>query len=153
TDVISAGIERSLPYRRGADLWIYREEMKRISSYEASIAPRFDECWVISDAERRYLGALAPRANVCVIPNGVAAEPLRCEGARERAKLVFFGFHEVFHNRDAVRFLVEKILPRVRAAIPDATLDITGKGAESLGRWARGPGVRIIGYVPRLEEV
>jgi polysaccharide biosynthesis protein PslH len=153
TDVISAGIERSLPYRRGADLWIYREEMKRISTYEASIAPRFDECWVISDAERRVLAALAPEANVRVIPNGFPTEPLGAGSERERAKLVFFGFHEVFHNRDAVRFLVEEIFPRVRASVPDATLDITGKGAESLGRWVRRPGVRVVGYVPRLEEV
>src|SRR5215510_2897640 len=43
TDVISAGIERSLPYRRGVDLWVYREEMRRIRRYEASIAPRFHE--------------------------------------------------------------------------------------------------------------
>ena len=77
TDVISAGIERSLPYRSGPDLWIYREEMRRIGRYEAEIAPRFDECWVISEAERQcHLGALAPgRDKRVVIPNGLGPEP------------------------------------------------------------------------------
>src|SRR6185503_2703517 len=41
---------------------------------------------------------------------------------------------------------------RVRAAVPDATLDIAGKGSEALGPWARGPGVRVLGFVQDLEQ-
>jgi hypothetical protein len=152
TDVISAGIERSLPYRSGPDLWIYREEMRRIGRFEAKIAPRFDECWVISEAERVHLERLAPEASIAVIPNGLAELPSARATARDRARLLFLGFHEVFHNRDAVRFLVQEIFPRVREAVPEATLDLAGKGSEALGSWARGPGVRIVGRVPRLED-
>ena len=152
TDVISAGIERSLPYRRGLDLWIYREEMKRIRRYESAVAPRFDECWVISDAERQSLLALAPDAHVRVVPNGLGPEPFYPNGPRERARLLFLGYHEVFHNRDAARFLVDEVFPRVRAAEPDALLEIAGRGSESLGAWTRATGVRISGYVPRLED-
>jgi len=46
---------------------------------------------------------------------------------------------------------VGDVFPRVRAAVPGATLDIAGKGAESLGAMAKGEGVRVVGYVPRLE--
>ena len=152
TDVISAGIARSLPFRRGPDLWLYREEMKRIAAYEAAVAPRFDECWVISEAEKSILAALSRAARVRVVPNGLGPEPFHPNGPRASARLLFLGYHEVFHNRDAVRFLVNDVFPRVRAAIPDATLEIAGKGAETLGSWARGEGVRIVGYVPRLEE-
>jgi glycosyltransferase involved in cell wall biosynthesis len=152
TDVISAGIARSLPYRRGPNLWIYREEMKRIAAYEAAVAPRFDDCWVISEAERQILALLAGAARIRVVPNGLGPEPFHPNGPRARARLLFLGFHEVFHNRDAVRFLVNEIFPRVRAAVPDATLEIAGKGAESLGSWARGEGVRIVGHVANLEE-
>lgn len=153
TDVISAGIERSLPFRRGIDLWVYREEMRRIRLYEASVAPRFDECWVISEAERRMLAVLAPEARLRVVANGLAPEPMTPPVAREPSKLLFLGFHEVFHNRDAVRFLVQDVFPRVRAAVPEATLDIVGRGTETLGPWARGEGVRIVGYVPSLGDV
>ncbi|HEU5310104.1 MAG TPA: glycosyltransferase family 4 protein [Candidatus Eisenbacteria bacterium] len=170
TDVISAGIERSLPYRSGPDLWLYREEMRRIVRFEALIAPQFDECWVISEAERAVLHRIAPAASITVVPNGLATLPAptipvtaaahRVHGSngtvlttgRDRARLLFLGFHEVFHNRDAVRFLVQEIVPRVRAAVPDATLDLAGKGSEALGSWARGPGVNVVGYVPRLED-
>jgi len=153
TDVISAGIARSLPFRHGPDLWLYREEMKRIERFEAATAPRFDECWVISEAERANLAALAPDARIRVVPMGLGPEPFHPNGPRDAARLLFLGFHEVFHNRDAVRFLVRDVFPRVRAAVPVATLDIAGRGTASLGAWARGDGVRIVGYVPRLEDV
>ncbi len=152
TDVISAGIARSLPFRRGLDLWLYREEMSRIAAYEAAVAPRFDQCWVISEAERALLAALAPAARIRVVPNGLGPEAFHPNGPRASARLLFLGYHEVFHNRDAVRFLVNEVFPRVRASVPEATLEIAGKGAESLGSWARGESVRIVGYVPRLED-
>jgi len=152
TDVISAGIARSLPYRKGIDLWIYREEMKRIRLYEGAIASHFDECWVISEAERRNLALLAPDATIRIVANGLAPEPFHAPVPRDRSKLLFLGFHEVFHNRDAVRFLVQEVFPRVRSAVPGATLDIAGRGTETLGPWARGEGVRVVGYVPHLGE-
>jgi glycosyltransferase involved in cell wall biosynthesis len=150
TDVISVGVERSLPYRKGPDLWIYREELGRIRRYEALVAPRFDECWVISDAERQSMSLIAPGARVRVVPNGLAPDSGPGETVRARARLLFLGFHEVFHNRDAVRYLVRDVFPLVRAVVPEATLDIAGKGSETLGPWARGEGVRIVGHVPDL---
>ncbi|HET7904369.1 MAG TPA: glycosyltransferase family 4 protein [Candidatus Eisenbacteria bacterium] len=155
TDVISAGMARSLPYRSGPGRWLHREESRRIARYEARIAPCFDECWLISEAEVRALRALAPGATARVVPNGFEGDarvaPAGGDGRRERSRLLFFGFHDVFHNRDAVRFLVEEIVPRVRARIPEASLDIAGKGSDALGPWVRRPGVRVLGYVPDLE--
>jgi glycosyltransferase involved in cell wall biosynthesis len=151
TDVISAGIARSLPFRKGADRWLYREERRRIQRYESEISPQFDECWVISDAERSELAQIAPGADIRVVPNGLVPGSCLDGNAPDPARLLFLGFHQVFHNRDAVRFLVQEILPRVRARVPGATLDVLGAGAEALGPWARGPGVNVLGHVPRLE--
>jgi polysaccharide biosynthesis protein PslH len=152
TDVISVGIERSLPYRKGFDLWLYRKECDRIRLYESRVAPRFDECWVISEAERESMLDIAPEAHVRVVPNGLGPDSFQQNGPRESSQLLFLGFHEVFHNRDAVRHLVQDVFPLVRGEVPGATLEIAGKGAESLGPWARGEGVRIVGHVPRVES-
>ena len=153
TDVISAGIERSMPFRRGADRWLYRIEGPRIRDYEASVAPRFDACWVISEAEARHLARLAPDASIHVVPNGMHPDRLRASATREPARLLFLGFHDVFHNKDAVRFLVHEVFPRVRAAVPEATLAIAGKGSEALRGWAeRVSGVRVLGFVNDPED-
>jgi glycosyltransferase involved in cell wall biosynthesis len=152
TDVISVGIERSLPYRRGPQRWLYREEGRRIARYEALVAPRFDECWVISEAEARALELLAPRARTRVVPNGFEPERGVDATRRDATRLLFFGNHEVLHNRDAARFLARDVFPRVRRAVPSATLVIAGKGCEGLGSWARTPGVEVLGFVPDLEH-
>ena len=152
TDVISAGIARSLPYRRGFQQWLYRMEGSRIARYESQIAPRFDECWVISEAEARALTRLAPRASVRVVPIGFEPERGVAAVARERARLLFFGNHDVLHNVDAARFLATEVLPLVRASVPDATLDIAGKNSTVVEALARRPGVRVLGFVPDLER-
>jgi sugar transferase (PEP-CTERM/EpsH1 system associated) len=152
TDVISTGITRSLPYRAGPDRWIYTREGPRIERYERAIAPHFDSCWVISEAEARALRALAPGADVRVVPNGLPPGPASSPGPREPGRLLFLGFQEVFHNRDAARFLAHDILPLVRARVPGATLDIAGRGSESLRRSLRGDGIRVLGYVGDLDE-
>jgi glycosyltransferase involved in cell wall biosynthesis len=150
TDVISGGIARSLPYRRGLDRWVYARERPRIERYEREIASRFDECWVISDAEERLLRSLAPDARVAVVPNGLPPDPPRARGPRDSARLLFLGFHGVFHNRDAARLLVREVFPRVRARVPEARLDIAGRESEGFRDWAEGDGVRVIGYVDDL---
>jgi glycosyltransferase involved in cell wall biosynthesis len=153
TDVISAGIERSLPFRRGLDRWLYAIEGPRIRNYEARIAPRFDECWVISQAESRYLSALAPTATVRVVSNGMGPGRMRAPVTREGARLLFLGYHDVFHNKDAVRFLVDEIFPHVRARVPEATLAIAGKGSEAIRAWAdHRTGVRVLGFVDDPDE-
>jgi glycosyltransferase involved in cell wall biosynthesis len=117
------------------------------------VAPRFHECWVISQAEARHLAAIAPEARVRVVPNGMDVERLRVPVPREKARLLFLGFHDVFHNKDAVRFLVREVFPRVRAGVPEATLAIAGKGSEALRGWAeRVPGVRVLGFVDDPED-
>jgi len=154
TDVISAGIERSMPYRHGPDRWVYQLEGPRIRAYEAAVAPRFDECWVISEAEARHLARIAPGASLRVVPNGMSPERLRALVPREPGRLLFLGFHDVFHNRDAVRFLVQEIFPKIRAQIPGATLAIAGKGSESVRPWAeRVPGVHVLGFVEDPDDI
>ena len=151
TDVISSEIRRSLPFRRGADRWLYTLEGRRIARYEREVASRFDRCWVISEAESRELADMAPRARIGIVPNGLD-DRTESVARREPATILFFGYQKIAHNRDAARFLAESILPAVRAAVPEAVLEIAGQGSHALGRWSRGAGIRIVGYLARPEE-
>lgn len=151
TDVISSEIRRSLPFRSGPDRWLYSVEGRRIASYEEDVAPRFDRCWVISEAESRTLQSMAPGARIEVVPNGLPVNG-HASTKRDRATLLFFGYLKIAHNRDAARFLAESILPIVRASVPEAVLQIAGQASGSLGRWARKPGVRALGYLDHPEE-
>jgi len=151
TDVISSEIRRSLPFRTGPDRWLYAIEGKRIERFEREVAPRFDRCWVISDAEARALASLAPGARIEVVPNGLH-ENRTLAMQREPATILFFGYMKIAHNRDAARYLAESILPIVRASVPEAVLEIAGQQSRTLGPWSRAEGVRTLGYLDHPEE-
>jgi len=154
TDVISTEIERSLAYRSGVSRWLYREEGRRIARYERRVAAAFDRCWVVGAAEAKTLAAMCPGARIEVVPIGIdgcgSLETART--AREPATILFFGYHRIFHNRDAASFLARDIFPLVRAQVPEAVLEIAGKESERLGSLARGSGIRTLGYLERPEE-
>lgn len=154
TDVISTEIERSMRYRAGIDRWIHREEGRRIARYERQVAAAFDRCWVVGDTEAKSLAAMCPGARIEVVPIGVDGEHPReaPRAKREPATVLFFGYHRIFHNRDAASFLARDIFPLVRAQVPDAVLLIAGRESERLGSLTRGPGIRILGFLERPEE-
>lgn len=152
TDVISLEIERSLPYRGILSSLLYNIEQPRIEATEQKYAKLFEETWLISEYDRGILAEKCPTANIRVIPNGVELEGLEQSASAENPKkLIFVGHMSVFHNIDAVEYLVRDVLPLVRKEIPDVTLDVVGAQphtrVQSLSVY---PGVSVRGFVPDL---
>lgn len=152
TDVISKEITRSLPYRSTLSRWLYAVERPRIARYEAHIAQRFEEAWLISPADRDELAQRAPHANLQVVTNGVDTQKLHPTGKRPRPNsLLFVGHLRVFHNMDAVRQLAREILPRVQREIPSASLTLVGADPHpEIQALENLPGVSVPGFVPDL---
>ncbi len=161
TDAISGEVARALPYRDPFWRLVYRLELPRIERYERAMVRQFDETWVISEAERAAIAAAVgagvggdgrPPPNLRVVANGVETEryrpQLRPAGG---AALVFVGHMGVFHNVDAAVRLAEGILPRVRAAVPGARLELIGTEPAARVRALAGlPGVGVRGHVVDL---
>lgn len=152
TDAISSEIERSLPYRDPKWRLIYRMELPRIYKYEREIVRHFDETWLISNAERDQLLQGQPDEHVIVVPNGVDAERYRPSGlGGSDNKVIFVGHMGVFHNIDAAEFLVQDIMPRVRAELPNTRLDLVGaEPSAEVRNLAGAPFVRVLGHVADL---
>ncbi|MBN9661310.1 MAG: glycosyltransferase [Acidobacteria bacterium] len=97
--------------------------------WEAEWAGRFDGVVTVSEEEKEWLLRRSPRTPVAVIPNGVDCGALQPLPEPEAGNdLLFIGTLGYPPNADAVRWLVEAILPRIRAAIPDARLVVVGRG-------------------------
>jgi glycosyltransferase involved in cell wall biosynthesis len=97
--------------------------------YERRLAHRFPRLVVCKEEDRQWFPA-AVRDRVRVVPNGVlvpeapAPEPT----AEEAPRLLFVGKLDFLPNIDAVRTLVEEVLPAVRRRVPDVVLDVVGSG-------------------------
>jgi polysaccharide biosynthesis protein PslH len=125
-------------------------EARRFDRFIRGAIKRFDHVIAVSAGDAARLRELGARS-VGVVPNGAEfAEPPRAEVATEPVVL-FTGSMDHAPNRDAARWLADRIWPSVRAAVPGARLRVVGRGPqEELRRTVRGDGVEIVGPVESM---
>jgi GT2 family glycosyltransferase/glycosyltransferase involved in cell wall biosynthesis len=120
---------------------------------ELALVAACDRTWVVSEAERRQLLELQPSARVDVVSN---VHPLvrGTPGFEQRRDLVFVGGFVHVPNIDAVLWLAQDILPRLRARLPQLRLHVVGGNAPApVLALAGTPGLELHGYVDALEPL
>ena len=145
--------ERYAQHAQGTlEKWYVARSAPRVRAYEAKMAPRFARCLTVSKADARYLADVAPTARVEAIASGVDTEYFypSPEVAEDPYRMVFAGSFEWKPKQHNLRVLLAEIMPRIRARIPQATLDVVGKGVpDELRRLGEHtPGVTVTGMVP-----
>jgi len=120
--------------------WIYRREAELLRAEEARLARRANVSLLVSQAEVDLFVSRLPEemrsaADVRVLGNGIdsgAFDPsmvvpetrmLDCPGPR----LIFTGQMDYAPNVDAVVRAVDRIMPLIREAFPDATFHVVGR--------------------------
>jgi glycosyltransferase involved in cell wall biosynthesis len=139
-------IARLEPTRRER-LW-RRANAAMMRRYEPAVAARFDRAVAVSDADAALLRAARPGLAIDVLPNGVDTALRPLPPPQGPPTLVFVGTLNYRPCADAVVWLVETILPRVRRQIPDCAVAIVGKLPPPEVLALAGPGVTVTGYVP-----
>ncbi len=112
----------------------YRALSDRLGALEETLLPRFHKAWVCSHADQATLGARFPRLELGVLPN-VVDLPAARRGPRAPgpARFLYVGALAYYPNIDALRVLLERVLPRLRAtARGPFELHVVGRGAP---RW------------------
>lgn len=150
-DSMRLRMERNVALERPPKKWLFAEELRRMRRYEPALARRADEVIVVSEQDRAQI----PFANVHVVPNGVDTDAFRPRPeARRPGTLVFHGNMSYEPNVHAATWFVREVLPRVRAAEPDARLVVAGsKPARAVEALADEPGVEVTGYVESMPDV
>jgi len=153
-DSLRLSLNRSLPFhawwKRPGLTW----EAHRVGHFEPHIAGAFRENWVLSDVDKHDLEIRgAPR--VRMVRQGVDETLFDLELVTPPApRVLFLGNLSVPHNIDAVHQLVRHIWPRVRAARPEATLEVAGADpVASLLSLDGRDGITVPGALPDLRPV
>ncbi len=102
----------------------------RVARVEAALVPAAAGISCVSARDAAALGALRPRAEPLVVPNGVdlARHAFRAS-APPGETVVFVGDLSWPPNADAVRWFLSDVWPRVRRARPAARAEIVGRSA------------------------
>lgn len=125
-----------------------RLDRRRWRQLQHRIAGNVDAVTVCSELDRERLGV----ANAWVLPNGYAP-PTRPVGRTEVGDppaILFAGQFSYAPNLDGARYLIEDVLPRLRASIPDVEVRLVGRHDHRLERVTCEPGVTATGRVPEM---
>ncbi|HEX7341829.1 MAG TPA: glycosyltransferase [Rhodanobacteraceae bacterium] len=116
---------------------------------EMALVAACDVTFVVSPVERDLLTVEAPDARIELVSN-VHAVHGRKAGFDGRHDLVFIGGYNHPPNADALRWMVQDILPRIRQQLPDMALHVLGDVPAEARRSLEGPGVTLHGRVADL---
>jgi GT2 family glycosyltransferase/glycosyltransferase involved in cell wall biosynthesis len=165
-DVASAragSVRRYLPHARlifdTVDLHFRREERRlavagavrtrgiaRARALEMGLVRRCDVTATVTETEREVLRGLVPGSDIVVLPTVHELRPDTPPPFDARCGLLFIGSFGHEPNADAVAFLLDEILPRVRQRIDVPLVVIGGSPPPALACRA-GAGVRFAGHV------
>jgi polysaccharide biosynthesis protein PslH len=120
--------------------------------YERQIAHKFSRVVVTTDEDERQMRALAPDAEVLLIPNGVDLETFPCRTQDPGGhNLVFVGGLDYFVNIDAACFFATEVLPVLQQKYADTTFTLVGSNpAPQVQALTKRPGVIVTGRVPSV---
>lgn len=153
TDLISLEVRASLAYRSTAWRGLYAVEWPRLAAYEEQVAGWADEIWFINERDRAAFATRPHHAALHVIPNLIHLTTGADTAKDAIDDILFTGNLDVPHNRDAIFFLLEEIMPLVWRELPEATVSIAGAGdAAAIAAKSRDSRVRVTGFLPDLGE-
>lgn len=134
---------------------IYRREAATLGAFEARAAEQAAAALVVNAREAELARAIAPHANIQVMPNGVELERLRPVTPPTAApRVVFCGVMNYAPNAEGMTWFVREVWPLVRTMRPDASLAIVGQGPSNSFRTLcdRDPSITVTGRVPDVRE-
>jgi glycosyltransferase involved in cell wall biosynthesis len=126
-----------------------RSSAGRYLRWERAVLASAHESWLVSRADLDGARRLAPDARLRYVPNAVDVEAITPVAPIARTRRALFTADHLYAaNREALRFLIDAVMPIVWAQLPDATLAVTGRGLElAPGTDAR---VHALGFVDDL---
>jgi len=125
------------------DVWKYR-------NFEAAVVRQASLVTAVSERDAAQLRKLAPSARIELLPSGADIRGVQFVDHRENRSniLIFVGTLGYLPNRDAVNWLVDRILPLVRSRRPKVTARLVGSSPPNALGALHGSGVELVGQVP-----
>ena len=142
-DALSKGVERRIKEAGVFQKIIFKQEQKRLHSYENTIFEYFEHHTIISEQDQKYIFH-KNKENIKVVPNGVAEHYFKELDLPKTYDLIFTGNMSYPPNIEAVKFLTQKILPHLKK---ETKLLISGASPTSEVKSLQNEQVTISGWV------
>jgi sugar transferase (PEP-CTERM/EpsH1 system associated) len=150
-DSMKLNMQRRLATEGFFTRWLFREELRRVTAYEAEIGRYANNLVVVSGKDK----ACIPGDNVSVIPLGVDTELFRpVDKVTARPVVTFTGNMGYAPNINAALWFADNCFPLVRQAVPEAEFVIAGaRPAAAIRALGTRPGITVTGPVGAMADV
>jgi glycosyltransferase involved in cell wall biosynthesis len=129
-------------------------QARKLARFEAAACRMADLTLTVSEDDASALGQLEPGGRYRVVPNAIdpATYPQRT-GWPPRPALLFTGTLDYRPNADAVRWLLDSIMPLVWQQFSEARVLVVGRGpaADLVARGQRDPRIAVTGPVESVD--
>lgn len=136
----------------GLGRWGDRRDARLWARYVQHFYARASLVQTVTTEDAAALGAALGR-DVAVRAPTFAVPPHAVAPERAPPRALFLGDYTHQPNPEAATMLVREVLPRLRAAEPSAELWLAGPNQQRLQPLAAIPGVRLLGFVPDLDDL
>jgi glycosyltransferase involved in cell wall biosynthesis len=110
-----------------------------------------DRVITVTEDDGHHLQQELPNIAFSVIPNIHQQQPLAETGFDDRDGLVFIGNYNHLPNEDAVYYLVENVLPKIHAQLPNVCLYLIGSNMKDNMKALASEHVKVVGWVDKVE--
>jgi glycosyltransferase involved in cell wall biosynthesis len=122
-----------------------------LRAFERRLLLRASESWMVSEADMAGARGLCPQARLRYVPNVVDVAAIApVSPLTEEPHAIFVASFRYEPNRNALRFLLEEVFPRVWQQLPQARLVLVGGGLDHAS--ATDPRVEALGFVEDLSS-
>ena len=147
-------VDRGQPSRWPQAAYSY-VQAERLTRFERAACRLADRVVTVSDVDASALRALEPTGRYTVVPNAidVAAYPRR-DGWPDRPGVLFAGTLDYRPNADAVRWLLDEIVPPMHAQAPEARVFVVGRSPapDVVARGQHDARIAVTGAVESLDS-
>jgi sugar transferase (PEP-CTERM/EpsH1 system associated) len=135
--------------------WIYSREAKKIADIERASLRRFDQCFLIADAEIALFKSKVDNTKlVKKLNNGMdfsAFYPAEPDSKAEHPTFLFTGVMDYKPNVDAVLWFVETCWPKIKKSLPNAEFIVAGMNpSSSIQALNEKNGIIVTGFVDEI---
>lgn len=153
-DAVFLMVSRMASHTRfGPKRLLLEREARLIENTQVTMGPRFDECWIVSVANRDVLG-ISSKVSLHVVPQAVDCDHFRPPPARPlRSPVLLFVGYMGDESLAALAQFYDHALDGIVAEFPDTVVRIVGANPpSSVIAMSRNPHVQVLGFVPDLRQ-
>lgn len=136
---------------------LFKWDVAKLKFWEKKIWQKASAITAVSSEEANEIKNNLEKDRVAIVPNGVDTNILKFNPHEkvypEKPKLLFVGNFTWLQNRDAIRFLLTDIWPKIYEKYPGGILRIVGPHLpENLKKLTKQPGVDLRGEIKDIKE-